>query len=124
MSVSFCRLTGVAALWMVGWQLGNSSAGPAVVPLKNAHAHNDYEHPHPLLDALDHGFCSVEADVYLVADELQVGHTRRDLRPGRNLEKLYLAPLRERVRANGDRVYPGGPTVYLLIDVKTDARPT
>jgi glycerophosphoryl diester phosphodiesterase family protein len=95
-----------------------------VKPQPQAHAHNDYEHPRPLLDALDHGFCSVEADVYLVGEELQVGHTRRDLRPGRNLEKLYLAPLRERVRANGGRVYRDGPTVYLLIDVKTEARPT
>ena len=95
-----------------------------VKPLPQAHAHNDYEHKRPLLDALEHGFCSVEADVFLVGDELQVGHTRRDLRPGRDLEKLYLAPLRERVRANGGRVYPGGPTVYLLIDVKTEARPT
>jgi hypothetical protein len=29
--------------------------------LTRAHAHNDYHHPRPLLDALDHGFCSVEA---------------------------------------------------------------
>jgi Glycerophosphoryl diester phosphodiesterase family len=95
-----------------------------VKPLPQAHAHNDYEHKRPLLDALEHGFCSVEADVFLVGDELQIGHTRRDLRPGRDLEKLYLAPLRERVRANGGRVYRDGPTVYLLIDVKTEARPT
>jgi hypothetical protein len=95
-----------------------------VKPLPQAHAHNDYEHKRPLLDALEHGFCSVEADVFLVGDELRVGHTRLDLRPGRDLEKLYLAPLRQRVRANGGRVYPGGPTVYLLIDVKTDARTT
>jgi hypothetical protein len=95
-----------------------------VKPLTQAHAHNDYEHQRPLLDALDHGFCSVEADVFLVGDELRVGHTRLALRPGRDLEKLYLAPLRQRVRANGGRVYPGGPTVYLLIDVKTEARPT
>ena len=95
-----------------------------VKPLPQAHAHNDYEHPRPLLDALDHGFCSVEADVFLVGDELQVGHTRRDLRPGRTLERLYLAPLRECIRANGGQVYPDGPTVYLLIDVKTEARPT
>ena len=33
------------------------------VPLARAHAHNDYEHPRPLRDALDHGFTSVEADV-------------------------------------------------------------
>ncbi|MEL6593794.1 MAG: endonuclease/exonuclease/phosphatase family protein, partial [Bacteroidota bacterium] len=29
-----------------------------------AHAHNDYEHDCPLLDALDHGFNSVEVDVW------------------------------------------------------------
>lgn len=95
-----------------------------VVPLRQAHAHNDYEHKRPLLDALEQGFCSVEADVYLVGDELLVGHTRRDLRRERTLEKLYLAPLRERVRAGGGRVYRGGPTLYLLIDVKTEGRPT
>jgi hypothetical protein len=94
-----------------------------VVPLRHAHAHNDYEHERPLLDALDHGFCSVEADVFLVGEELLIGHNRRDLRPERTLEKLYLAPLRQRVRANGGRVYPDGPTVYLLVDVKTEARP-
>src|SRR5436190_12307328 len=31
-------------------------------PLPQLHAHNDYEHKRPLFDALDHGFCSVEAD--------------------------------------------------------------
>src|SRR5437763_12111123 len=120
MSVSFCRLTGVAALWMVGWQLGNSSAGPAVVPLKNAHAHNDYEHKRPLLDALDHGFCSVEADIFLVNGELLVGHTRLDLKAGRTLEALYLDPLQKRAQANKGRIHPAEPTFFLLIDVKTE----
>src|SRR5262249_40240292 len=91
-----------------------------VVPLRHAHAHNDYLHHRPLLDALDHGFCSIEADIFLVSDQLLVGHERRDLRPERTLEKLYLDPLRERVKANGGRVYPGGPAFYLLIDVKTE----
>jgi hypothetical protein len=92
--------------------------------LPQAHAHNDYEHKRPLLDALDHGFCSVEADIYLVDGELLVGHDRKDLRPERTLEKLYLAPLRERVRDNGGRVYAGGPTIFLLIDIKTEAKST
>ncbi len=73
---------------------------PAVVPLPHAHAHNDYAHRRPLLDALAHGFTSVEADVFLVKGELLVGHTWLDLRPGRTLEKLYLAPLARRVKAN------------------------
>jgi hypothetical protein len=44
----------------------------APVPLTRAHAHNDYLHARPLFDALDHGFCSVEADVWLVDGKLLV----------------------------------------------------
>ena len=51
-----------------------------VIPLRHAHAHNDYEHKRPLFDALDRGFCSIEADIYLVGGELLVGHTPLDLR--------------------------------------------
>jgi glycerophosphoryl diester phosphodiesterase len=93
-------------------------------PLARAHAHNDYEHPRPLLDALERGFCSVEADVYFIDGQLLVAHDRKDVRPDRTLSKLYLDPLRERVRRNGGRVYAGGPAVILLIDVKSEASST
>jgi lysophospholipase L1-like esterase len=96
----------------------------APTPLRHAHAHNDYEHERPLFDALDHGFCSVEADVFVMGDQLLVGHAKKDLRPERTLEKLYLDPLRERVRANSGRVYARGPPVFLLVDMKTSAKPT
>jgi hypothetical protein len=106
-------------------------AGPAVrgdekpvTPLRRAHAHNDYEHKRPLFDALDRGFCSVEADVYLIDGKLLVAHDRKDVKPDRTLEALYLDPLRERAKANGGRVYPGGPTVFLLVDVKSGAEET
>jgi hypothetical protein len=95
-----------------------------VTPLRRAHAHNDYEHTRPLLDALDRGFCSVEADIYLIDGKLLVAHDRKDVKPERTLQALYLDPLRERVKANGGRVYPGGPSVFLLIDVKTAAEET
>lgn len=103
---------------------GAEEPAPTVRPLPQAHAHNDYRHPRPLLDALDHGFCSIEADVYLVDGDLLVGHDRDELKAGRTLEALYLAPLRERVERNGGTVYPKGPTVILLIDVKDDAEAT
>ncbi|HLN30768.1 MAG TPA: phosphatidylinositol-specific phospholipase C/glycerophosphodiester phosphodiesterase family protein [Gemmataceae bacterium] len=102
----------------------DAAHGSAVVPLEHAHAHNDYEHKRPLFDALDHGFCSVEADVFLIKDQLLVGHTSKDLRPERTLEKLYLDPLRERIRSNQGRLYRNGPFAYLLIDVKTEAKAT
>src|SRR5882762_4628435 len=71
-------------------------------PLIHAHAHNDYEHTRPLLDALDHGFCSVEADIYLVDGKLLVAHDRSKVKAERTLQSLYLDPLRERVRKNGE----------------------
>jgi uncharacterized protein with von Willebrand factor type A (vWA) domain len=66
----------------------------------------------------------VEADVFLVDGALLVGHTHRDLRPERTLEKLYLDPLRRRIEANRGRVYKKGPTFWLMIDVKSEARST
>src|SRR5438552_3449936 len=59
------------------------------VPLIHAHAHNDYLHRRPLLDALDCGFCSVEADVHLVDGQLLVAHKLNEVRPELTLQSLY-----------------------------------
>jgi glycerophosphoryl diester phosphodiesterase len=94
-------------------------------PLQQAHAHNDYEHKRPLADALDHGFASVEADVWLVDGQLLVAHDRDQVQPGRTLESLYLSPLEARRRMNAGTEYPGWNGYFqLLIDVKSDAGPT
>jgi hypothetical protein len=89
-------------------------------PLVQAHAHNDYEQKRPLLDALDNGFCSFEADIHLVNGQLLVAHNRSQVKTNRTLQSLYLDPLRERIRKNGGRVYAGGPECTLLIDFKSD----
>lgn len=98
------------------------------------HAHNDYEHERPLRDALDHGFASVEADVWAVdwkedgGRRLIVSHNR----PGglktpspelhkQSLEALYLEPLAEICYQNQGRVYPFTQDAFwLMIDVKTE----
>ena len=100
---------------------GSQTDGADVIPLSHAHAHNDYRHDRPLLDALAHGFCSVETDVYLVDGDLFVAHDREEIRPNRTLRGLYLDPLRKRIQQNGGRVYPNGPEFTLLIDFKTEA---
>jgi hypothetical protein len=110
--------------WSLSGSADDKSATERVVPLRHAHAHNDYEHKRPLFDALDQGFGSVEADIFLVDGKLLVGHDRKDLRPERTLEKLYLDPLRARAKANRGRIFPEGPSFFLLIDVKTEAKPT
>ena len=93
-------------------------------PLNCAHAHNDYLHDRPLLDALDRGFTSVEADVFLVDGRLLVAHTMLELNPKRTLEKLYLDPLRQRVRAGGGKLFADDSSLTLLVDIKRDGEAT
>lgn len=89
-------------------------------PLRQAHAHNDYEHDRPLLDALEHGFTSVEADVWLVDGELLVAHDSWELDDAPTLEEAYLEPLSELVSPNGKELYPGYDGEFqLLIDIKS-----
>ena len=117
---------GVAALLPLSLALTTSQARAKNpwLPLANAHAHNDYLHQRPLFDALDQGFCSVEADIFLVDGKLLVAHNQADVRPERTLERLYLEPLQQRVRESGGRVFRGGPGFTLLIDIKGEAEPT
>ncbi|GAA2635335.1 phosphatidylinositol-specific phospholipase C/glycerophosphodiester phosphodiesterase family protein [Streptomyces vastus] len=94
-------------------------------PLWRAHAHNDYLHPRPLFDALDHRFGSLEADIFLVGDQLLVAHDAVDLDPARTLESLYLDPLARRVKANHGSVYRRyRKPIQLLIDLKTEGSST
>lgn len=116
-------LAGSAALPAVQASAGERAHRPS--PLWRAHAHNDYEHPRPLLDALDHRFGSVEADIFLVDGQLLVAHDPEDLDPSRTLESLYLDPLTARVRANRGAVYRGRRRPFqLLIDIKTEGSST
>lgn len=115
----------IAAIWLVlilltcSCGIPSTPAGPK--PLLRAHAHNDYEHDRPLLDALDHGFTSVEADIHLVDGQLYVAHDSDDIKPERTLRSLYLELLKMRIAQNGGRAYPNGPQFTLLIDIKTEA---
>jgi hypothetical protein len=116
------RIALISCLLLIA--VDDAHAAEKVTPLPKAHAHNDYHHDVPLGNALQHGFCSVEADVFLVDGELLVGHSRDELRPERTLENLYLAPLQERIENNGGRVYRDGPEFTLLIDFKNDGKHT
>src|SRR5579863_1359478 len=88
-------------------------------PLTHVHAHNDYEHVHPLFDAMACGFCSFEADINLVDGQLLIAHSRSAVKPGVTLQSLYLDPMRKRINENGGRLYHSGPPVWLLIDFKS-----
>lgn len=84
------------------------------------HSHNDYWRSRPLLEAIEAGCLSIEADVLAKDGKLMVGHGPRELTAERTLSLMYLKPLAEIVRSR-DRVYPKDDrALILLVDLKTD----
>lgn len=102
-----------AILLLLLLQSAAAFAQPASYTPANLHSHNDYEQPVPFEAAYKAGFGSIEADVFLVNNQLLVAHTEKELSPDRTLEKMYLQPL----NALGNTVHP----MQLMIDIKTDS---
>src|SRR4051812_8499579 len=90
--------------------------------VSNAHSHNDYEQERPFYAAYETGFGSMEADIFLVNNELLVAHEQNELSLHRTLDSMYLQPLRAAIKKNNG--YPYKDSTYplqLLIDIKTDS---
>ena len=103
-----------------------------IVP-KNCHSHNDYWRSVPLYEALAAGCVSVEADVWLTADqELLVSHSWSSTKTERTLRSLYLDPLTNiftnrnasiaSIEEKETGLFDADPNVstILLIDFKND----
>ncbi|KAG5304248.1 PI-PLCc_GDPD_SF superfamily domain-containing protein [Histoplasma capsulatum G186AR] len=101
------------------------------------HSHNDYWRPVPLLSALEAGCISVEADIWLLDEDLFVGHTTSSLAPNRTLTSMYIDPLvkildnQNRNTSSHSKNSPNGvfdarpsQTLVLLIDFKNKALET
>ena len=85
----------------------------------NGHAHNDYLKNHPLNDALQNGFTSIEVDVFDVNGEVRVAHFPFFLAAKPSLKELYLKPLKLRIQANGGTVFKEDSTqLILMIELK------
>ena len=98
--------------------VASASAQQQAILLK-AHSHNDYKRRHPLHDALNNGFFSIEADVFYENGRFIVAHTKAGIRKKNTLEKIYLQPLLERAVKNNNKVYAHGPLEFeLMIDLK------
>ncbi|MEZ4828879.1 MAG: endonuclease/exonuclease/phosphatase family protein [Bacteroidia bacterium] len=97
-----------------------------VQALPRTHSHNDYEQVRPLQTALENGFCSIEADVWLIDGKLYVSHNRPLITPrSPTLESLYLEPLSQRVTENYGWIYPGyNQPIQLLVDFKNEGEAT
>jgi hypothetical protein len=89
------------------------------VSLRQAYAHNDYLHRRPLVDALDRGFTAVEADLWLVGDELLVARDPRHGPAVGGFAELYLEPLCELVTRRGS-VHAELGCFQLTVDLRSD----
>jgi hypothetical protein len=109
-----------ALLFLLPTQIPTFHPAP---PLNQGHSHNDYWRPHPLFDALQLGFKSVEADVFLIDTTLQVGHEPAALRPTNTLQSLYLDPLRKMQQTQGG-FYSKPAELWLFVDFKNEGSAT
>ncbi|KAK1975870.1 hypothetical protein LZ30DRAFT_604662, partial [Colletotrichum cereale] len=106
----------------------------SVIP-RNCHSHNDYWRPYPLFSALAAGCVSVEADIWLSDNglDLLVGHDHGSLSSERTLQAMYLDPLltilehqnlqrsiKPFEQARGVFKTRADTALVLLIDVKTN----
>ncbi len=112
--IFLCVLFGFSAMSM--------TAQTSMLP--NAFSHNDYRRKRPLLDALNHGFRYVEADVYLRKGKLIVAHILPCIKKNRTLESMYLQPLLEYVERNEQSPDHDNLPLTLVIDIKSDANKT
>lgn len=104
------------------------SAQPTAYTTANAHSHNDYEQPIPFWEAYNHGFGSIEADIFLLGenDELLVAHTPAELKvKKRRLDSLYLIPIVNCLKKNQGTPYADkSRKLQILVDIKTSATAT
>lgn len=89
------------------------------------HAHNDYEKPTPLFNALDNKIYSIEADVFFVKGQLLVAHTLKESNRKKTLSSLYIDPLVSAFKKHHG--YVSADTSYapsLMIDIKQNGSET
>jgi hypothetical protein len=92
------------------------------IALPHAHSHNDYNQKHPLTDALNAGFTSIEADIFFVHGNFTVAHFFPFLKKRKTLETLYLKPLLDSITKHYGIFYKNyNEPIVLLIDIKSDA---
>lgn len=90
----------------------------------NIHSHNDYVAALPFYGAYSNEAGVIEADVFLVNNELFVAHTSKEITQHNTLKSLYLEPLSSKLKNLEGKVYSGNKPLILMIDIKSDAEST
>ena len=87
----------------------------------NIHSHNDYASSLPFYGAYSNEAGVIEADVFLVNNELFVAHTSKEITQYNTFKSLYLEPLSAKLKNLEGKAYPSNKPLILMIDIKSDA---
>ncbi|WP_417941178.1 alkaline phosphatase [Flavobacterium sp. RS13.1] len=87
----------------------------------NIHSHNDYARSLPFYEAYSNEAGVIEADVFLVNNELFVAHTSKEIKLQNTLKSVYLEPLSSKVKNLEGKAYPDNKPLILMIDIKSEA---
>jgi len=90
----------------------------------NIHSHNDYASALPFYGAYSNEAGVIEADVFLVNNELFVAHTSKEIAAHNTLKSLYLEPLSSKLKTLGGKAYQSNKPLILMIDIKSEADAT
>ena len=90
----------------------------------NIHSHNDYAGKLPFYEAYSNEAGVIEADVFLVNNELPVAHTSKEITTYNTLRSLYLDPLSNKLKYLAGKAYSDNKPLILMIDVKSEADAT
>ncbi|KAL1972789.1 hypothetical protein VTN31DRAFT_6331 [Thermomyces dupontii] len=127
----------VERIWRSSATLPQGDASLKDVIPAACHSHNDYWRPIPFFSAITSGCISIEADVWLIDNELYVAHARSEIEPDRTLRGLYIDPIVELLDSKNpaSKYYPNtsprgifdtrpDQPLALLIDFKSDGAET
>src|SRR6478609_464886 len=84
----------------------------------NIHSHNDYASKVPFYDAYSNEAGAIEADVFLVNNELLVAHYSKEISQDNTLKDMYLNPLSNKIKKLEGKAYPDNKPLILMIDIK------
>ena len=115
------KLTNLAMAAMLIVGMGSCSKPQKASLTAGIHSHNDYAQERPFAGAYEARSASIEADIFMIDGQFYVGHDEEDLRPELTLEAMYLDPLMAHFQKNGQRAYPDGSPLQLLVDLKNGA---
>ncbi len=91
----------------------------------NGHSHKDYLNRVPFWTAYNAHFGSIGIDLVAVDGKLYVATSKRDAKPDRTFDALYLEPMILRFEQNRNITWPDSDEkLQLVIDLNTPAIPT